>query len=401
ALVELGRNLFFDQELAGRRNISCASCHHPTLGSADAQSQSRAQGAIGLGPARRANGDEFFQFLPRNALSLWNRGVPDWTVMFWDGRLGGTPEDGFFSPAGDDTPQNFSHALALFSIFPITPDEEMRGFPDQTTDRFGNPNELAALSDTDFVEIWDGVTARIVANDGYDELLAAAFPGTPDSDISIVELGEAMGAFMAEGFVALDTPFDRYLAGDDSAMSAAAKRGALLFYGRANCASCHSGGLLTDLEFHNIAAPQVGTGNQPEAPLDFGRGRVTGLTSDNFKFRTPGLRNIALEAPYFHNGAYATLEDAVRHHLDPAAALANYDDSQVEPELAGTFVDDPDIINTLLYTIDPELGVSGPPLNEGEFEDLMAFLNSLTDPSSTNLGDLIPFSLPSGLSLAD
>ena len=127
-LVELGRNLFFEKEISGRRNISCATCHSPILGSADGQSQSRAQGAIGLGPFRRGvrtnntvgsplfvprHGDETeFQFLPRNALSLWNRGVPEWTVMFWDGRLSGTSQEGFESPAGPFPPGTDSTARA-------------------------------------------------------------------------------------------------------------------------------------------------------------------------------------------------------------------------------------------------------------------------------------------------
>lgn len=400
ALVELGRNLFFEKEIAGTRNISCATCHSPVLGSADAQSQSRGQGAIGLGPARRQDGDQQFKFLARNTLSLWNRGVPDWTVMFWDGRLQGTPEEGFVSPAGDDTPQNFTSALAAFSIIPVTPDEEMRGFPGQL-DALGNPNEMSELTNDDFAQIWPLVTARVTNNDGYNELLAAAFPGLSESDLDITHITEALGAFMSDEFTALNSPFDHYLAGNNNALSNSAKRGAILFYGRANCASCHSGGLQTDLAFHNIAAPQVGTGRGDAAPLDLGRGAINGNPDDNFKFRTPSLRNIELEAPYFHNGAYANLEDAVRHHLDPAGSLENYDASQIEPELAGMFQNDPDTINTLLDTISPNLRVYGGPLKERDIKDLMAFLSALTDPTSINKLDTVPDELPSGLTLAD
>lgn len=399
-LVELGRNLFFEKEISGRRNISCSTCHSPILGSADAQSQSRGQGAIGLGPSRRANGDEKFLFLPRNTLSLWNRGVPGWDLMFWDGRLGGTPETGFFSPAGADTPQNFSNALAAFSIIPVTPDEEMRGFPGQL-DVFGQPNEMSELTNADFAEIWPLVVARVTNHAGYDQLLADAFPETSKANIDITHIGEAIGAFMTEEFTALDSPFDRYLAGEKGAMSVSAKRGALLFYGRANCVSCHSGGLQTDFSFHNIAAPQVGTGRGDSAPLDIGREEFSGDPEDRFKFRTPSLRNIELEAPYFHNGAYAKLEDAVRHHLNPAAALASYDANQIEPELAGMFENDDATLDALLSTVSPRLSVTGGPLNRYEFEDLMAFLSALTDPSSLNKLPSVPDKLPSGLTLAD
>ena len=415
-LVELGRNLFFEKEVSGRRNISCATCHSPILGSADGQSQSRAQGAIGLGPFRRGirtnntlgsplyvprNGEETeFQFLPRNTLSLWNRGTSGWTTMFWDGRLSGTSEDGFQSPAGPFPPGTFTNVLAAFSIFPITPDEEMRGFPEQP-DVFGNFNEMAQLTNDDFEEIWPLVTARIVDNPSYDGLLDNAFD-KPQSELTINDLAEAIGAFMTDTFTALESPFDRYLAGDRKALSNDAKSGAILFYGRANCVACHSGGLQTDLKFHNIAAPQVGTGRGASAVdlLDMGRGAITGNSADNFKFRTPSLRNIELEAPYFHNGSYAKLEDAVRHHIDPEEALANYDDSQIDFEHIGTYQEG--INDELLSTLSPLLKSNWRPrLRDKDVKFILAFLSSLTDPSSLSRLQDAPNALPSGLPLGD
>lgn len=399
-MVELGRNLFFDKELSGRRNISCSTCHNTLLGSADGQGQSRAQGAIGLGPHRRGDGDERFDFLPRNALSLWNRAVDGWDTMFWDGRLQGTLEGGYTSPAGDDTPQNFTNVLTAFSAFPITPDEEMRGFPGQL-DVLGNVNELSDLTDDDFVQIWEFITARVTDNEGYNDLLAKAFPGVPESTLDIVNISEAIGAFMTEAFTALDAPFDRYLAGDDDALSAKQKRGATLFYGNANCANCHSGGLQTDLDFHSIAAPQVGTGRGDSAPLDLGRGAITGNTQDNFKFRTPSLRNIELEGPYMHNGAFTELRDAVVHHTNPLVSLQNYDVSQIEPELNGAFQNDPETINALINSIDQSVLKPRFRLSNNDIDDIMAFLSSLTDPASLNMSEVIPSSVPSGLPLND
>jgi len=198
--------------------------------------------------------------------------------------------------------------------------------------------------------------------------------------------------------------FDQYLAGNRKALSDDAKRGATIFYGRrGNCVACHSGGLQTDQAFHNIAAPQVGTGRGASAPeqLDMGRGAITGDPVDNFKFRTPSLRNIELEAPYFHNGAYAKLEDAVRHHLNPAQALANYDDSQIDFEHEGTYQEG--INGELLSNLSPLLSVKpqGYSLSDKEIEYLMAFLSSLTDRSSLNLLQEVPDALPSGLPLGD
>ncbi|MDC3958871.1 cytochrome-c peroxidase [Polyangium jinanense] len=397
-LVKLGQLLFFEKELSGRRNIACSTCHHPLLGSADGQSQSRGQGATGLGP-QRVHGPKSL-FLARNTLSIWNRGVKGWDTMFWDGRLAGNPTDGYISPAGDATPQEFSNALAAFFIIPITPGEEMRGFQGEL-DVNGNPNEIGDLTDADFAQIWPLVVARAMAIPEYRDALLAAFPGTTEADINVVHLAEAVGAFMTDAFTALDTPFDRYLAGNHGALSDAQKRGAMLFYGRANCGSCHSGSLQTDFGFHNIAAPQVGTGKGEEAPLDYGRGRITLKEEDRFKFRTPSLRNTELEGPWMHNGAYAHLEDAVRHHLDPEAFLKAYNDKQVEPELWGTYQNSEETRKTLLASLDPMLKVEGAPLTDAEVADLMAFLSALTDPASLNQLYLIPDSVPSGLPVDD
>lgn len=399
-LVKLGQSLFFDKELAGTRNISCSTCHSPLMGSADGQSQSRAQGAIGLGPHRRIpDGDTQTEFLPRNALSLWNRGVEGFDVMFWDGRLSGSFEEGFTSPADPDTPQTFTNAFTAFTLFPVTADEEMRGFPGQL-DALGNENELADLTDEDFTLIWDALAARIVADDGYDELLANAFPEIPESEIDITHIAEAVGAFMTDAFTALNSPFDQYLAGNNDIMSTSQKRGAVLFYGTAGCSGCHSGALQTDLDFHNIAAPQIGGGRSTFAPLDVGRGDITGNAEDHFKFRTPSLRNIELEAPYFHNGAYAELEDAVRHHVDPLGSLKSYDPTQVAFELVDTLQNDSELINTLINTKSPLLRPQIQ-LTDPGIEDIMNFLSALTDQSSLNLLDLVPIAVPSGLPLND
>jgi cytochrome c peroxidase len=396
--VALGRDLFFDKELSGTRSISCGTCHHPLLGSADGQSLSRAQGAFGLGPSRVQG--PLSQFLPRNAIDLWNRGTPQWTTMFWDGRLGGTRETGFFSPAGDQTPQDFTNALAAFVIIPVTPREEMRGFVDEL-DRLGNFNELGVIADDDFEGIWEGVMARVLAIENYRARFRDAFPAVAQDQFNIVHLANAVGAFMTDAFTALDSPFDRYLGGSSAALSDDAKRGALLFYGRASCSNCHGGNLQTDFGFHNIASPQVGGGRGADAPLDVGRERVSNDPADRFKFRTPSLRNTELTGPWMHNGAFADLEDAVRHHLNPQASLFNYDPTQVEPELVGTEVTDPAVLQSLLATRSPALAVKGPPLSNQEVRQLMAFLSSLTDPASLNQFDLLPQTVPSGLPVAD
>jgi cytochrome c peroxidase len=105
-----------------------------------------------------------------------------------------------------------------------------------------------------------------------------------------------------------DAPFDRFKAGDESALSEAAQRGMKLFFGKAQCSACHVGPNFTDNAFHN-----VGVGMDKDEP-DLGRYEQTGLEGDRGSFKTPTLREIARTAPYMHDGSLATLEDVVEHY---------------------------------------------------------------------------------------
>ncbi|OXE29718.1 methylamine utilization protein MauG, partial [Vibrio parahaemolyticus] len=103
---------------------------------------------------------------------------------------------------------------------------------------------------------------------------------------------------------------------DTSALSEVQKRGAILFYGKARCASCHSGDLMSDMSFHSIGVPQ---GNQGPHMFgqDFGRALVTLDNSDRYAFRTPSLVAVSKTAPYGHNGIFPTLKGVVKHHISP------------------------------------------------------------------------------------
>ena len=156
---------------------------------------------------------------------------------------------------------------------------------------------------------------------------------------------------------------------------------------------------------------------------DFGRGKVTFRAEDNYKFRTPSLRNVELTAPYGHSGAYESLRDVVLHHLDPVKAVEEYEADQsmfqsvssvYELTLSGaslyhremsnerreaflrrdTWVQqNPELRQNLVEA--NELEAIG--LNEDEVNDLLVFLSTLTDPSAYDLTELIPESVPSGL----
>ena len=161
---------------------------------------------------------------------------------------------------------------------------------------------------------------------------------------------------------------------------AEAKAGALLFYGEAGCGECHSGVLLTDQAYHNIAAPQLGPGKD-ESGLDYGRYLETEDPADKFAFRTPPLRNVALTGPWLHNGAYGSLEEAVRHHLNAAESLQDYGADQLPPLFRQALRSEPEVIAMVLDTLDP-LVEEQRELTAEEFEQLMAFLQSLTSPSA-------------------
>jgi cytochrome c peroxidase len=265
-------------------------------------------------------------------------------------------------------------------------------------DIFGQVNELARVSDYTSQPIWDGVMQRLLAIPAYVELFQAAYPGVPVESLAIEHYANAMAAYENVTFTFEDSPFDRYIQGDRSALSPEEKRGALLFYGEASCASCHSGGLLTDQQFYNIAVPQIGPGKGREQPYDLGRARETGSDCDRFAFRTPPLRNVAITGPWMHNGAFTTLEETVRHHLNPAASLQSYDPEQLTVALRDTCQDQPEVLAAILAS-ESDSASTQVQLSAQEMQDLLAFLNALTAPGALDLSRIIPDSIPSGLSV--
>ena len=204
-----------------------------------------------------------------------------------------------------------------------------------------------------------------------------------------------MAAYQMDTFTFLDSPWDRYLQGDEDALSPEALSGADLFYGPAGCADCHSGSLLSDMQFHNIGVPQVGPGKGNEEPYDYGRARETGDERDLFAFRTPPLRNVAITGPWMHNGAYGTLEAAVLHHLNPRNAVENYDFTQLSPLMLAEDSGDTAVHTAALNAA--SFAMPSRNLTDAEVDALLAFLQSLTSPAALDLSRTIPDSVPSGL----
>lgn len=410
ALVELGRVLFFDKEQSGNRNISCATCHSPLIATADGLSTNIGTGGEGLSVSRGAGHYPPGPHDPlsrgsRNMTPLFNLGHAQFDRFFWDGRLAVDPSvpQGFLTPAGRNLPFGFPSALAALSVFAQTERQEMTGEP--------GTNELA---DASLVHpelgVWAALVQRLGAIPEYVELFTAAFPEVSGDGarITIVQVGSALAAFQAVAFRSDNSPFDRYLRGDRTAMSATAIRGMNLFYGRAGCAGCHSGVFQTDLDFHAIGVPQVGPGmgDGPSGREDFGRERVTRDPNDRYRFRTPSLRNVVLTGPWGHDGAFNSFEAIVRHHLNPTASLARYEASQIvmppRPDLDALdriAHNDAAVVAAIASAI--EIAPAQPALAEREVLDVLDFLHALTDPSATDLRRWVPKRVPSGLPLAD
>lgn len=250
AKVELGHKLAFDPRLSKNDSMSCAGCHLPFAG--------------GGGHTARAFGQG-------GELGRW---APTWdnsgysTSMFWDGRAASLEEQtgAMIDAKGDH-------------MGPISSPGEMGGHVPM-------------------------VVKKLNAIPGYKKAFNEVF----GEDATPRNIAKAIAAY-ERTLVATDAPFQRYVKGDDKAISAAAKRGFKLFQGKAMCIACHTPPLLTDNAFHNIGVPQVG-------PLkeDLGRYAVTGDDADKGAFKTPTLYNSASLAFFMHDGAFSSLEQVIEHY---------------------------------------------------------------------------------------
>jgi cytochrome c peroxidase len=264
--VELGRLLFWDPVLSGGQDIACATCHHPDHGYGDGRPLPVGTGGRGLGPKRAFPGGAA-PLVKRNSPTVLNvafNGIgptgevdPTRAPMFWDSRARG---------------------LEAQALIPIESLEEMRG------GRIGAGGAV------------DAAVERLRRLPQYRALFARAFGG-PDA-VTVVNLSRAIAAF-ERSLVSTDTPFDRYMRGDHSAMSPLEVRGMAAFDDH-GCTLCHKGPMLSDYALHVIGV----TDNPALGAADTGAER-------RYAFRTASLRNLASTAPYMHSGMVPDLASAV------------------------------------------------------------------------------------------
>ena len=374
-VVLLGRELFFDKDMSGNRNISCSDCHHPFHGTGDDLPLPIGEGGVGLGPFRQ---QETGKIILRNAPALFNLGYSDITFMFWDGRVSFDPVlDSFTTPEpglnGQNPPwrhitKNFTGALSAQTIFPLTSHNEMRG----------QDNDLADAPDN--FTVWQRILVRLFSKDKYKTLFLRAWPEV--SDFNIGHVARAMGAFITWEFQAINTPFDRYLRGDDSALSFREKKGLQVFLTRGKCADCHTGRHLSNFTFKSVGVPQI----TPETAQNFddlGRSAVSMNKRDQYKFKTPSLRNVALSAPYMHNGSLRNLREVIEHYNSSLAALDGYQvSSDIQQHYDEAILVDKDPVRNKLRHLLISTGEirRGLGLTAQEKDDLLLFMEkSLTD----------------------
>ena len=398
--VELGRLLFYDPVLSGSNSVSCATCHHPRLGTSDGLSLGLGDGGSGLGTDRIVVFDNLPEKrIPRNAPALFNLGALEFTSLFHDGRLEAddSKPGGIRTPLGQDMVAGFSGVLSAQTMFPVLSADEMAGH--YSENEISRAVRLGMLAHEGGA--WDLIAKKVAAIPEYRARFDAVID---DSPIQFTDIANAMADFIAVEWRATDSPFDQVLAGTGS-ISPQAQAGMQLFYGKAGCSACHSGPFQTDHGFHAIAMPQIGPGKAERFEThnrDTGRMRVTGQAEDAYRFRTPSLRNVALTGPYGHTGAFATLQAVVRHHLDPVASLMSYDPTQaVLPAFTEATEWDMAVMASAadLMAIAGANELSPVTLSDADIIALVAFLHALTDPISQQGRMGAPQTVPSGFAV--
>lgn len=425
-LADLGRLLFFDNLTGLHDDNTCGGCHSPATGLGDSQSIAIGIQSNGIVGPHRAG--------PRN-----QRRTPSaantafYPALMWNGRFSAPSGDPFNNslgfrfppPEGSATfPSNspaIRHLLQAQAFIPPTELVEVAGFTgtklqissrfDQFDDGKGAPVPASDASGFRNEPIRQAVLARLNNSSTYRQLFGALFPEVAAGRlIDFTMFGRAIAEFEFT-MVFANAPIDRYARGDRLALSEAEKKGALIFFRKGKCISCHAvrgraNEMFSDFEMHNIGVPQIapyfgtGTGNVVfdghGEDEDFGLEQITGNPVDRYRFRTSPLRNVALQPAFFHNGAFTRLEDAIRHHLNPPDSALHYNPFRAGVDKDLSFRIGP--VEPVLARLDPALRAPVR-LDQDEFEHLVSFVRyGLLDKRAApqSLCQIVPQSVPSG-----
>ncbi len=358
--VHLGKLLFHETGISinpkkpeGAETYSCASCHHFKAGFQACRIQGVAEGGIGFGISGESRvSDPSYQhsdldIQPLRTPAALN--IAYQTNVLWNGQFGATNlNEGTESEWTEGTPKAVNKLG-----FEGTETQAIAGL---AVHRMEIKNSIAEMS-----------------ND-YRSLFEEAFPDVAAKDqFTNQTAGLAIAAY-ERTLLANKAPFQEWLKGNTNALTDAQKRGAVLFFGKAQCNSCHTGAALSSMEFHALGMNDLqGFGVYGDGPTEAdkqGRGGFTKQADDMYKFKVPQLYNLKDSPFYGHGGTFNSIEEVVRYKNKAVASQKDVPQSQ----LAAEFV---------------PLG-----LNEQEIRDISDFIeNGLHDP---NLERYVPESLPSG-----
>jgi len=388
-LVLLGQALLFDPILSGNLNIACATCHLAGFATGDGKALSVGEGGSGFGPARTHPEGIF---IPRNAPPLFN--LAAMKQLFWDGRVEMGAGGQLSTPAGAQLTAEMARVfefgpISAIGLFPVANRAEMRG-------QLSSGNELAVIPDDSLPAIWSALMRRLGAIPDYRALFEAAYPGQRFDDMTFAHASNAIGGFIVDRLSFTNTPWDRFLQGDDGALTARQLDGAQTFLSL-KCSICHNGATFSDDQFHNVAVAQIGPGqgDGPSGRDDFGRMRVTSDPADRYRFRTTPLRNVELTGPYGHDGAIASLRGFIEHYSESHTKLLEFDLRTLEPALQGTLLPNAADILAQRDTL-----LEGVVLTDELVDKLTDYLQALTDDAARNLSALVPARVPSKLPVA-
>ncbi len=382
-VARLGKQLYFEPRFSGALGayhqtgitgslgapgetgkIACASCHDPGHAGADNRSL---PGSTSLGAA----------YTTRNAPTVFNAAYsPLW--QFWDGHADSLWSQALSPPEGEA--ECNSSRLAVAHVL---------------ADHYRAEYD-AVFGDGAMPDLSDLYRFPLAGKPGEPAFDGMAFEDKKTINEIYVRFGKAIAAYerrlVSSAFE--PSPFDRYMAGDEQAMSPAAIRGARLFVGRAGCNECHRGATFSDFSFHNVGAPQTGTyvpaidlgryagidmlmnspfnrdseySDKPQAqhiaaltPLD----PTAPYHATDGQFKTPTLRNVARTAPYMHDGAYATLWDVVDHY-NFGGGTGQYAGTK-DPAIAPLLLTDAELGDVVAFLLALD---DGPPLPSADFPE--------------------------------
>ena len=349
--VTLGRLLYHETALGimseraeGLGTYSCASCHFADAGFQAGRFQGIGEGGVGIGNNGQdrvrmdAYNPEELDVQPIRSPTTLN--VAYQNLMLWNGQFGAV---------GDNVG---------------TESEWAEGTPIETNFLGYEGVEIQAIAGLKVHR--QGLNDTILNDLGYRTLFDAAFPEVDPADRYDRERAGLAIAAYERTILANRSPFQQFLQGKSSAMTNEEKEGAILFFGKAGCASCHSGPALNSMTFHALGMSDLDQsveevfGAGPEEAANLGRGGFTKLASDNYKFKTPTLYNLADSPFYGHGASFTSIEDVVRYKNQAQPENARVPNSALSSQFQPLGLSDDEVAKIaifLTYSLrDGELG---------------------------------------------